>query len=72
MTRGLDHIVHAVHDLGAVQRQYAALGFTTTPPALHPWGTGNTLVQLDRSFVEILSVEEPSKIAAPAAGEFAR
>jgi len=70
MTRGLDHIVHAVHDLGAVRRQYGALGFTTTPPALHPWGTGNALVQLDRSFVEILSVEQPQEIVAPAAGEF--
>ena len=70
MTRGLDHIVHAVRDLNAVKKQYEALGFTTTPPALHPWGTGNSLVQLDRSFVEILSVEQPHKIAPPAVGEF--
>ncbi len=66
--RGLDHVVHAVRDLHAARSAYAALGFTTTPPALHPWGTGNSLVQLDRSFFEILSVEAPEKIVAASAG----
>lgn len=68
--RGLDHVVHAVRDLAAARSAYRALGFTTTPPALHPWGTGNSLVQLDRAFVEILSVEAPEKILPPAAGMF--
>lgn len=70
LLRGLDHVVHAVRDLQAVAAHYETLGFTTTPPALHPWGTGNALVQLDRSFVEILHVAEPGKIVAPDAGEF--
>ena len=68
--RGLDHLVHSVRDLDAARNQYEAAGFTTTPRALHPWGTANSLVQFDRSFIEILSVEEPENIAAPAAGEF--
>jgi hypothetical protein len=70
LARGLDHAVHAVRDLAAVKAGYEALGFTTTPPAMHPWGTGNSLVQLDGSFVEILSVEEPERIAAAGPGEF--
>ena len=68
--RGLDHAVHVVRDLAAARARYDALGFTTTPPAMHPWGTANSLVQLDGSFIEILSVEHPERIAAPAAGEF--
>jgi len=68
--RGLDHAVHAVRDLAAAKARYEALGFTTTPPAMHPWGTGNSLVQLDGSFIEILSVERPEGIVAPGAGEF--
>lgn len=70
-TRGLDHVVHAVRNLGQAASAYGALGFTTTPQAMHPWGTGNSLVQLDRSFFEILSVEAPEKIAPAGAGEFA-
>lgn len=70
MTRGLDHAVHAVHDLEAARARYETLGFTTTPRALHPWGTGNSLVQLDRSFVEILGVESPDRIRGPGEGEF--
>ena len=63
--------MHAVRDLRGAASAYGALGFTTTPPAMHPWGTGNSLVQLDRSFFEILSVEAPEKIEPAASGSFA-
>lgn len=68
--RGLDHVVHSVRDLEAARSAYAAAGFTTTPPARHPWGTGNSLVQLDRAFFEILSVEDPAGIVPAGEGEF--
>lgn len=68
--RGLDHVVHMVRDLAAARRLYEALGFTTTPPAQHPFGTANSLVQLQGSFIEILTVDRPELIAAAPPGHF--
>jgi catechol 2,3-dioxygenase-like lactoylglutathione lyase family enzyme len=61
--RGIDHLVLCVRDLEAARRRYRALGFTTTPIASHPWGTANSLVQLQGNFLELLAVAEPEKIA---------
>jgi hypothetical protein len=69
-TRGIDHIVHCVHDLDAATARFAALGFTLTPKALHPFGTGNALVQLQGNFIELLAIVEPEKIAGASAGGF--
>lgn len=60
--RGIDHLVLAVADLEAARRRYAAMGFTLTPPARHPFGTGNSLVQLDRVFLELLAVVDPAAV----------
>jgi catechol 2,3-dioxygenase-like lactoylglutathione lyase family enzyme len=46
MTRGLDHIVHAVRDLDAAAELYRSLGFTVGARNRHPWGTHNIIVQL--------------------------
>lgn len=70
MVRGLDHLVVAVRDLAAAGGAWEALGFTVTPQAYHPWGTTNRLVQLDGFFVEILAVDDPSKIEEPAGNVF--
>ena len=70
MSRGIDHLVLCVHDLDATRRTYETLGFTTTPVAHHPWGTANSLVQLQGCFLELLSVAEPDKIETPGAGAF--
>jgi len=59
MARGLDHIVHAVHDLAAAADFYRRLGFAVGSRNRHPWGTHNHIVQLDGFFVEILTVAEP-------------
>ncbi|WP_334177148.1 VOC family protein [Pseudoxanthobacter sp.] len=72
--RGIDHIVQVVNDLDAAAAHYQALGFTTTPPARHPFGTGNVLVQFsNNTFLELLSVLEPARIrpAAPGLYSFA-
>ena len=66
--RGIDHLVLPVHDLEAAAAFYRRLGFTTTPKAIHPFGTGNILVQLKGNFLELLSVIDPEKITTPAAG----
>jgi hypothetical protein len=65
MARGIDHVVHAVHDLDAAAALYRALGFQVGARNRHPppWGTQNHIVQLPGCFVELLTVAEPEHIA---------
>jgi hypothetical protein len=63
MSRGLDHIVHAVRDLDAAAALYRALGFTVGARNRHPWGTHNHLIQLPGFFIELLTVAEPEKLS---------
>jgi hypothetical protein len=65
MARGIDHVVHAVHDLDAAAALYRALGFQVGARNRHPpsWGTQNHIVQLPGCFVELLTVAEPKHIA---------
>jgi catechol 2,3-dioxygenase-like lactoylglutathione lyase family enzyme len=60
--RGIDHLVVAVRDLDAGRALWQALGFTLTPRAEHPWGTHNSLAQLDHCFIEIVGVADESRI----------
>jgi catechol 2,3-dioxygenase-like lactoylglutathione lyase family enzyme len=62
MSRGLDHVVHAVRDLDAAAAFYRRLGFTVGARNAHPWGTHNHIVQLPGFFVELLTVAEPEKL----------
>jgi hypothetical protein len=63
MPRGIDHLVLCVHDLKKARAHYEKLGFTMTPQAQHPFGTGNTLVQLQGGcFLEVLAVTKPEDI----------
>jgi len=62
MARGLDHIVHAVHDLDAAGEAYARLGFTVGAHNRHPWGTHNRIVQFPGVFIELLSVGDMERI----------
>ena len=66
--RGIDHLVLAVRDLEAARRTYMRLGFTLTPRAEHPFGTGNSLVQMQGNFLELLTVVDPGRIT-PAADD---
>ncbi len=68
--KGLDHIVLCVNDLDGTADIYRQLGFTVTPRAKHPFGTHNCIIQLDRFFLEILTIAEPDKIPAEKAGHF--
>jgi hypothetical protein len=56
VARGLDHIVHAVHDLDAAGEAYARLGFTVGARNQHPWGTHNRIVQFPGVFIELLAL----------------
>jgi catechol 2,3-dioxygenase-like lactoylglutathione lyase family enzyme len=62
MSRGLDHIVHAVSDLEAAAALYRRLGFTVGAHNVHSWGTHNHIVQLPGFFIELLTVAEPEKL----------
>jgi hypothetical protein len=70
MSRGLDHIVHAVHDLDATAALYENLGFIVGARNKHPWGTHNRIIQLDGTYIELLTVGEPDKIAPHAAHSY--
>jgi hypothetical protein len=65
MSRGLDHIVHAVHDLDAAAALYGRLGFQVGARNRHSltWGTQNPIVQLPGTFIELLTVADPTHIA---------
>jgi catechol 2,3-dioxygenase-like lactoylglutathione lyase family enzyme len=62
MSRGLDHIVHAVSDLEAAAALYRRLGFRVGARNVHAWGTHNHIVQLPGFFIELLAVAEPEKL----------
>lgn len=70
--RGLDHLVLCVGDLVRARAVYGAMGFTMTPRARHPFGTGNSLAQFDGNFLELLTVVAPGGIPPhdPAKGRF--
>jgi catechol 2,3-dioxygenase-like lactoylglutathione lyase family enzyme len=57
MSRGLDHVVHAVRDLDAAAALYRHLGFTVGARNDQPWGTQNHIVQFPGFFVELLDVQ---------------
>ena len=67
---GIDHLVHAVHDLAAAREIFSGFGFTLTPEARHPFGTGNSLAQLQGNFLELLAVVEPEKLVPMSEGRF--
>ncbi len=70
MARGIDHLVPAVRDLDKAREVYTGLGFTCTPKGQHDWGTANFLVQLDGSFIEVLTVDRPELLIDPKENEF--
>jgi hypothetical protein len=67
LARGLDHIVHAVSDLGAASAFYERLGFAVGARNRHApaWGTQNHIVQLPGFFVELLAMADTSGIVPP-------
>ncbi len=70
MNRGIDHLVLCGSDLDVMASIYERLGFTLTPKAQHPFGTGNQLAQMDGDFLELLSVTQPQDIPEALPGAF--
>jgi hypothetical protein len=65
MARGIDHVVHSVHDLDAAAALYRALGFQVGARNRHPpsWGTQNHIVQLGDCFLELLALADQTHVA---------
>jgi catechol 2,3-dioxygenase-like lactoylglutathione lyase family enzyme len=59
---GIDHLVILVNDLDASRDLYARLGFHMTPRGTHSphMGTGNYLFILERDYIELLGVINPT------------
>jgi Glyoxalase-like domain len=68
--KGINHLVLAGHDLEAMRSHYAVLGFTVTPRGQHPFGTGNSLIQLHGTYLELLTVTAPRDVPEHRAGHF--
>lgn len=78
MSRAIDHLVLASHDLDDVAGAYRRLGFLVGGRNRHPWGTENHIVQLDGSFLELIGFARDFQplsgehAAAPFTGAIAR
>ena len=72
MPRGLDHIVHAVHDLDAAVALYRDLGFQVGARNVHPrqWGTQNHIIQFPGTYVELLALADTADIAPHSSRQF--
>src|SRR5690606_19049376 len=68
--KGIDHLVLAGRDLEAMRDVYGGLGFTLTPRAQHPFGTGNTAIQLQGGYLELLAVTRPEDVVEPLPRQF--
>ena len=61
--RTYDHLVLCADNLDVARNFYIRAGFNMTPVAVHPFGTHNSLAQLQGNFLEVLSVNDASLIA---------
>jgi hypothetical protein len=68
--KGIDHLVLAGSDLDAMRDVYGGLGFTLTPRAQHPFGTGNTAIQLHGGYLELIAVTRPQDVVEARPGQF--
>jgi Glyoxalase-like domain len=68
--KAINHLVLAGRDLEAMRTHYESLGFTVTPRGQHPFGTGNALIQLHGSYLELLAVTAPHDVPEHATGHF--
>ena len=68
--RDIDHIVVMTRNLEQARAAWEAMGFTTTPRAVHPFGTANSLIQCQGNFVELLEIDDSSAIPPGSGGFF--
>lgn len=67
---GLNHLVLAANNLVAIRSLYENLGFTLTATGQHPFGTGNTIIQLHGTYLELLAITRPQDVVEHSTGTF--
>lgn len=61
IVQGIDHLIVLVPDLDRSRRLWQALGFAPTPRGFHQsGGTANHLLMLDRTYIELLGLADPT------------
>lgn len=60
--RGINHLVIAARDLDALCQAWERLGFMLAPRGQHPFGTANTVIQLQKTYIELLAVTQPEDV----------
>jgi hypothetical protein len=68
--KGINHLVLASQDLEAMRSAYQTLGFTVLPRGQLPFGINNTVIQLDGSYLELLTVTGPRDVPGHSPGHF--
>jgi catechol 2,3-dioxygenase-like lactoylglutathione lyase family enzyme len=59
---GIDHTLVGVRDLEAARAAWEKLGFRLTPRGRHiGWGTGNYCIMLERGYIELLGILDPTQ-----------
>jgi hypothetical protein len=66
----INHLVIAARDLDRLGDAYREIGFTTTPRGQHPFGTGNIVIQLHGTYLELLAVTRPEDVVEHRGSEF--
>jgi hypothetical protein len=66
----INHLVIAARDLGRLGDAYREIGFTTTPRGQHPFGTGNIVIQLHGTYLELLAVTRPEDVVEHRGNQF--
>ncbi|MDE0061195.1 MAG: VOC family protein [Gammaproteobacteria bacterium] len=61
-TRGIDHVIVGTADLDAAAAGFARLGFNVSPKMVHPFGTANRLIMFGDNFIELLGIEDASRL----------
>lgn len=59
---GIDHVIVGTADLDAAAAGFARLGFNVSPKMVHPFGTANRLIMFGDSFIELLGIEDASRL----------
>lgn len=62
---GLEHPLVVSDDLDALAGRYRAMGFAPTRKGYHPWGTGTQLVLFPDNFIELMGIDDRSRIDVP-------
>lgn len=62
LTFGIDHPLVTVRNHAKILQHYRNMGFFLSPVSYHPWGTSTSLVMFANNFIELISMDDPSKM----------